>query len=425
MDYWNEAYPALALIGAALLVGALAGSYPAFSLSGFQPVAVLKGRFTTSARGTQIRQGLVVFQFVISTVLIAGTVVVYRQLEFVRNKNLGITKDQIVVLPYSPAAEAMTNAFLQHPRVKKVSVSQRVPVNTVNSDTRTIRLEGNETPFSVHSYVIDEHFLATYDIPLLAGRMLDKNFPEGETPFLLNETAVRQLGWRSNEEALGKRMQWSGTFKSGRIVGVVRDFHLASLHEEIAPMVLTTIPEDQWWRTFISVRVGSEGLNTTLTFLEATWRQFTPDGAFEHFFIDGSFAQLHRADQRMGEMIGYFAALSIAIACLGLFGLAAFASQQRTKEIGIRKVLGASVAGIVGLMSKDFVKLVLVANLISWPLAYFAMNRWLQDFAYHIDIGIGIFLLSGALALAIALLTVSFQAIKAALANPVEALRYE
>jgi len=420
---FGGAYLLLALCATVLFVGVLAGSYPAFFLSGLQPAAVLKGRFTAS--GAPIRKGLVVFQFVISTVLIVGTLVVYRQLEFVRHKNLGITQDQIVVLPHSPAAEPMTAALLQHPKVKNVSVSQRVPVNTINDDTRTIRLEGNDTPFSVHSYVIDEAFLATYDVPLVAGRMLDKNFPEGETPFLLNETAAKQLGWRSNEEALGKRLRWSGTYKLGRIVGVVRDFHLASLHEEIAPMVLLTIPDEKWWRTFISVRLASADINATLKFLETTWRQFTPDGAFEYFFIADSFAQLHRADQRMGEIIGYFAALAILIACLGLFGLASFMAEQRTKEIGVRKVLGASVQQIIVLLSKDFTKLVAVAFIIAAPLAYFAMQRWLQDFAYRTALSPAVFVLAGLLALLIAWLTVSYQAIKAALTNPVQALRYE
>jgi putative ABC transport system permease protein len=186
-----------------------------------------------------------------------------------------------------------------------------------------------------------------------------------------------------------------------------------------------TIPEDNWWRTLISVRVGSTDLPRTLEFLEKTWRKFTPEGAFEYFFIDDSFAQLHRNDQRIGELTGYFAAISVLIACLGLFGLAAFTTQQRTKEIGIRKVLGASVAGIVRLLSKEFVILVLAANAMAWPAAYYTMNRWLQNFAYRIDLSWWVFALASGLALLIALLTVSTQAIKAALANPVEALRYE
>jgi putative ABC transport system permease protein len=425
LNYFGNAYLLLTLLGTALFVGVLAGSYPAFLLSGFRPAAVLQGSFATSASGAALRKGLVVFQFIISIALIVGTLVVYRQLEFVRNKNLGITRDQIVVLPYSPAAETMSTALRQHPHVKNVAVSQRVPVNTTNTDTRTIRVEGSERPFSVHSYVIEEEFLATYDLTMVAGRSLYKNFPEGETPFLLNETAVRQLGWQSNDEALGKRIRWSGAYKSGRVAGVVRDFHLTSLHEQIAPLVLLTIPEDNWWRTFISVRIESADIHGALAFLESTWRRLTPGGAFEYFFIDDSFAQLHRDDQRMGELIGCFATISVFIACLGLFGLASFTAQQRTKEIGIRKVLGASVAGIVKLLSKEFAKLVLVATAIAWPVAHYVMNKWLQDYAYRIEIGGSVFVLAGGVALLIALLTVGALAIRAALANPVEALRYE
>ena len=425
IDYFNDRFLVSLLCGLTLLVGLLAGSYPAFFLSNFKPVAVLKGRFSAGATGKQMRRVLVVLQFAISTVLIVGTVVVYRQLEFVQDKNLGITSDQVVVMPYTSKAEALAGELLHHPSVRNVAVSQRVPVNTINDDTRSVRLQGSDAAISAHSYIIDENFLNTYDVDLIAGRLFSRSVGDLNAEFLINETAVKRFGWTSPEEALGKSVQWSGTYKSGHIVGVVRDFHLAALHEEIAPLVLLNIADESWWQTFISVRIAPENVAQTLRFLETTWRDLTPDGAYEYFFIDESFQQLHQADLRAAEIIRIFALLSIFVACLGLFGLAAFTAGQRTKEIGIRKVLGASLTNVAALLSKDFVKLVLAANVVAFPVAWYAMNRWLENFAYRIDLGWWMFALAGGLAFVLALLTVSSQAIKAALANPVDSLRYE
>ncbi|MCK4416897.1 MAG: ABC transporter permease, partial [Candidatus Latescibacteria bacterium] len=238
--------------------------------------------------------------------------------------------------------------------------------------------------------------------------------------YILNEAIVRELGWDA-ASAIGKEFRVGGRGK-GRVIGVVRDFHFQSLHQKIEPLVLRIEPE---WFSMVAIKISPGDISGTLDFMKQKWEMVSPAYPFIYHFLDTDFDRLYKADERLSRILGYFTLLAIVIACLGLFGLTSFATEQRTKEIGIRKILGASISGIVLLLSKEFTKLVIVSNLIAWPVAYWAMNRWLQDFAYRIHIGVGTFLLAGVLALVIALLTVSFQAIKAALANPVEALRYE
>ena len=236
--------------------------------------------------------------------------------------------------------------------------------------------------------------------------------------------AVREFGWGAPENAIGKQLGWQFNFKKGKVVGVVKDFHMVSLREAIHPLVLHKMPQSYWYN-YISIRLQAENLSETLRFVETKWREFNPSGGYEYFFLDESFAKIHRADERFGTVVAIFMAMAIIIACLGLFGLISYSAEQRTKELGIRKVLGATATNVVTLLSKEFVKLVLLANLIAWPIAWFTMNQWLENFAYRVDISWWIFGLTGALALTIALLTVSSQAIKAALANPIVALRCE
>ncbi len=425
LRFFNDGFIWLALLVLATFVGFVSGSYPAFVLSGFKPVAVLKsGRATPGGWSAGVRKTLVVFQFAVTIVLIIGTAVVYCQLEFIRHKNLGAKVDQVVVIPYSENVGPIMHELRQNPNVLSATASSRVPVNIESFDTRPMLVEGFDKAIQMENFNIDESFLATYNIELVAGRNLSREIISDSSAFLINEAAVKHFGWASPAAAVGKRLGWQNGFRWGEIVGVVKDFHIVSLHEPIQPLVMTKLPEHYWYN-YISVLIQPAETAATLRYLEKVWRTFTPAGGFEYFFVDESFARLHRQDERFGQIVAVFAAISIFIACLGLLGLAAFAAERRTKEIGIRKVLGATITSVAALLSKDFVKLVLFANLIAWPIAWYMMNRWLQDFAYRVEIGWRVFALAGGIALLIALLTVSTQAIKAALANPVEALRYE
>ncbi|MCH7756341.1 ABC transporter permease, partial [candidate division KSB1 bacterium] len=329
LDFGNNVFLLTGLLFMALIVGFISGAYPAFFLSSFKPIAAIKGDVGSGKSSSILRKGLVIFQFVISSILMIGTVVVYGQLDYVRSKNLGFEKEQVVVLPYSGKEQPLITALLQHPNVVNASVSQRVPVNARNRDRRSILPEGSQQPIQVESYIIDSRFLETYGIKLAKGRNFSRVTPTDAGAFLVNETAVQEFAWSTPEAAIGKSIDWGPGQKKGRVIGVVKDFYLASLHAKIAPLVLQMLPEESWWRTFISVRIHPQNISQTLAFLEKTWKNFTQEGAYEYFFIDESYKDLHRADVRFGQLFGYFATLAIFIACLGLFGLAAFTAEQR------------------------------------------------------------------------------------------------
>ncbi len=421
-NYFSDPKSVVGAIGLALLVGIIAGSYPAFYLTSFQPAAALQGKLVAGSARVRLRSGLVVLQFVISVVLIVGTMVVAKQVNYIRAKNLGFDKENVVVLPAPRHALAQIPAFkqeLQHyANVIGVSASNTMPGGEFGKNAfRRVNAPPDEMSMLQEIYA-DADYVATLGMKLAAGRAF-QDWATDSSAVLLNEAAVKMSGWR---DPVGSQLNSGDGTQTFTVIGVLQNFHFETLRNEIQPLMMhlsSSFPQ------FVSVRIRPDDTPATLAFLKKQWEAFFPRAPFEYSFLDQDFDALHRADQRLGKIFSVFSSLAILIACIGLFSLSAFTAEQRTKEIGIRKVLGASVSGIIGLLSKDFVKLVLIANLLAWPVAWFAMNKWLQTFAYRIEIAWWIFLLAGGLALVIALLTVGTQAIKAALVNPVEALRYE
>ena len=416
----------LGLLGLTILVGLVAGSYPALYLSGFQPSGVLKGIRGSARRGSRFRTVLVVFQFSVTIVLLVSVSVVYRQLHFSRSKSLGFQQEQIVVLPTSAAIrqrfDSLSTQWLSHPGIRSAAASRRVPSDRLldSSGARVISADG-EMPvnFRIAFVRVSHDFIPTYGMEMASGRNFSREFPTDlKEAFILNEEAVRKIGWTA-ENALGRSFKYGS--RTGAIIGVVKDFHFESLHQPIAPLVLYLQPDYR----HVSLRLRPENIPQTMAYLKDRWSELRPNYPFDYFFIDENFDSLYRSEERLGQIFGVFSLLAVGIACLGLLGLASFSAERRIKEIGIRKVLGAAMPGLLLLLSRDFTRWVLAANLIAWPLAYLIMGRWLQNFAYRVGLRLTDFILAGVLAFAVALLTVSFQTVKAALGNPIDSLRYE
>ena len=414
-----------------VMVTLLAGFYPSFVLSGFQPIAALKNSIRLKSKsGLPMRQGLIVFQFGIAYFLIMGTLVMFRQMDYFPSKNLGFAKEAIVTVNIpdqdGSKTEVLRQRWLQHPAVQQVSYASGAPTTTNRQYGTDFRLSHEPVTMmrQAESKMMDLNYLKLYDLRLIAGRWLSESnkIAEGFNGFVVNKSLVKMLGLKP-EEAVGKLLIINEG--AAEIIGVVKDFHNNSLQEAITPCIMF-----YWGAGFLdeaSIRLQPSAANLpeTVSFIEKTWKKTFPDAIFRLEFLDSYLAQNYLVETLMLNAFRLFAAMAIFISCLGLFGLAAFTTTQRTKKIGIRKVLGASVGQIVTLLSKDFVKLVVVAFVIAVPIAWYVMSQWLQRFVYRIEISWWIFALAGVLALLVALLTVSFQAVRAALANPVKALRSE
>ncbi|MCX6640247.1 MAG: ABC transporter permease [bacterium] len=419
------------IVGLALLVGILAGSYPALLLSSLRPIKTLKGSFVPGASRSHSRSALVIFQFIISIALIAGTITIYSQLHYMKNKDVGFNKEHVIILPeltprMRESVETIKAELKAIPDVQQVAAVSFVPGKGMR--LAIVQPEGyaDDQPVTVSILDIDDDFLSTMGMQLVEGRNFSQDLPTDKTgSILINETTARKLGW---DHPIGKNITSPILTDSGgvalerKVIGVVRDFHQASLHRKIEPIIIGQNASE--FRA-LALRIAPQNISQTLASIKRTWKSIDPNRPFNSYFLDEAFDARYKAEERMGMITLIFSSLAIFIACLGLFGMSAFTAEQRTKEIGIRKVFGASVAGIIGLLTRKFMILVLLANVIAWPIAYYSLNRWLQNFAYRIDLNLGHFLLAGLLALLVSLITVSFQAIKVARSNPAKALRYE
>jgi predicted permease len=423
---WAANLPALAgCLGLALATGLLSGTYPALFLSSFRPLRVLKGGWHAAGGGSStFRKALVIVQFTLSVFLITGTAVISRQMSYMRTKDLGFDKQRIVHLrlfgELTEKYPVLKERLLQNPDVASVTASLGLPTNIRNSPG-TPEWEGKDPAaiMEIKADMVDFDYIETFGVPIVEGRSFSREFAtDAKEAYLVNEEAVRRMGIQGS--AVGKRFSFWG--REGKIVGVMKDAHFQPFHQRIEPLVFHIYPD---WFSFLYVKLRAGDTAAILRSVEKTWASMGLGYPFDYRFLDEDFENLYRTEARMGTLFRTFAALAVFIACLGLFGLASYMAEQRTKEIGIRRILGASVPAITAMMSREFAKWVLAANLIAWPAAWYFMSRWLEGFAYRAALSPWSFVAAGAIALAVALVTVVSLAARAAVANPVEALRYE
>jgi putative ABC transport system permease protein len=421
-DFWI-------LLGGLFAAGTLlSGFYPAVVLSSFKPVAVLKGKLMRTAHGSLMRKSLVVFQFVASVVLITGSVVVYQQLSFMRNQDLGIDIHKTLVVRgpgvtdslYAQKMESFKAEVLRIPAVKSMSASTNVPGDEIFWANGVRRLVGGpETSISGYTVGIDHDYVPAFDLKLAAGRNFDRAHTNERKSIILNRAMTDALDFKDPADAIGEKLIQRDTFE---IVGVLENYHQMSLKEAVTPLVFRFTPD---YTGFYSFKIEGEKYSDALASIEGPWKEIFPGNPIDYFFLDQFFNRQYNSDRQFGQIFSLFTMLAIFIACLGLFGLASFMTMQRTKEIGVRKVLGSSVSGVVILLSKGFIQLVLLANLFAWPLAWYIMDQWLSGFPYHITINPLLFVIAGASVVLIAFLSVSFQTIRAARVNPAQTLKYE
>ncbi|GGB15917.1 ABC transporter permease [Puia dinghuensis] len=421
---------ALGFAGIFLLGSFLSGLYPAFILSGYHPITVLKGLFRNTTRGQVLRKGLIIGQFAVSVILITGTILVYQQVQYMRRQQLGFNIDQTLVLDgpgssqqdstYKTIFQPFTTGLLQQTGIKSITASSNVMGQEIYW-TNSVNRVGASTKSAITLYIlgIDYNFIPDYNLHLVAGRNFSPDYPTDKQAILINETALPLFGFKNAADALNGKLVWGDT---GHIIGVVADYHHQGLQKAINPLLIRCIPD---MRNYYSIKFTSTDVHQTITAIKKAWDRYFPNDPFNYFFLDESFNQQYKSDTRFGATFGIFATLAIIIACFGLLGLSAYNVLQRTKEIGIRKVLGATEQSLVFLLSKEFLYLVLISLVIAIPLAWWVMHSWLQDYAYRISIQWWVFALGGLLALAIALTTVGIQALRASLANPAKSLRTE
>jgi putative ABC transport system permease protein len=429
LDLFTNPLAIPSLVGLAIVVGLVAGSYPAFYLSSFRPIDVLKSERRKGGRESFLRNGLVVFQFAISIALFIGTLVIYNQLRYVQTRDLGFDKEESVVIyradDLSGRIQSFENELKENKDIVSVTNSSAIPGNQYSDSGFWLEGTGVDKLVDLRTMRCDFDFAKTYKLELAEGRFFSKEHPSDTDAVVVNQEVERAFGVKN---IVGKYIVLPGETRADQrrfeVVGVLKDFNYHSLHEAIRPLVLR-LPETGDVGSFVTVRLAPGNHLNTVSFIEGVWKKYAGNEEFNFNFLDDSLQKLYEADQRTSKIAGIFSVLAIFIACLGLLGLAAFITEQRTKEIGIRKVLGASVPEVIGLLSAQFAKWVLIANVVAWPLAYYVMRNWLQNFAYRTDMNLWIFVGSGILALVIALATVSTHAIKAATANPIESLHYE
>jgi putative ABC transport system permease protein len=430
----------LMILAAGVVIGMLAGIYPALVLSGFQPIKVLKN-MKLAGSGISVswlRQGLVVIQFALSALLIVSTMIVYRQTKYLNNKDLGFNKEQIVYFQVRDSLETnpkTLETFKSELRglsnVLSVTSGYGLPGDQFAGDGVNVPGKNGDKEYPANVFIGDQDYVKTLGLRIIAGRDFSRDMAtDVKEAFIINETAVKELGFGTPEKAIGQRLNWNEWFpadtlnpvKKGKVIGVVRDFHYKSLHEKVTTSVIQLYPQVSFK---VAVKLKTAGIKNTIASINNIWNRFSPGYPLDYKFMDESYGKMYKSEEKLSDLLWVFTIMAVTVGCMGLFALAAFSAEQRIKEVGIRKVLGANVFNIVGLLSKNFLMLVLLASVIAFPIAWWAMNKWLEDFPYRVSISWWVFGLAAIAALVIALLTVSFQAIKAALANPVRSLRSE